>query len=132
MKIIQSLPPNINKIKAVLTPHESAVFAYNGAIYNPSGVHLPRHLEVHEEVHIIQQKGKPDEWWDKYLTNPHFRLRQEIEAHHAQYKFIRSTESNREKVNYLVFFYARALSGPMYGNLCTMSQATRAIKYGKI
>lgn len=132
MKIIQSLPPNINKIKEVLTPASSAVFAYNGAIYNPSGVHLPRHLEVHEEVHIIQQAGKCDEWWDRYLSDPYFRFRQEVEAHHAQYKFIRSAESNREKVNYLVFFYAKALSGPMYGNLCTFSEALRAIKHGKI
>jgi hypothetical protein len=132
MKIIQSLPPNINKIKAVLTPHESAVFAYNGAIYNPSGVHLPRHLEVHEEVHIIQQGDMCDKWWDKYLSDPKFRFKQEIEAHHAQYKFIKATTADREKVIFLVHFYAIALSGPMYGNLCTFSEATRAIKYGKI
>lgn len=83
----------------------------------------------HEEIHAYQQEGiDPDEWWKKYLTNTQFRLSQEAEAYKFQAKFIRQVIKDRNTAFKLIHRLAIDLSSPMYGNMCTYSEAMSLIK----
>ncbi len=59
----------------------TVIFAYDGAVYNPKGVFIPRHLEVHEMMHLVRQEqhdGGTEAWWKQYLADDDFRLFEEI------------------------------------------------------
>lgn len=133
MKIINENPPNIEKIKEAFDfGKHKPVFAYGDTIYNPWGEEIPHHLVVHEEVHSKQQGEDPEGWWDTYIEDPIFRLAQEVEAHHVQYNYLKTVIKNREALNHLTIFYARAMSGPLYNHMVTYSDAIKLIKYGKL
>lgn len=126
MTIIEDYPPNFAKIcEYIPTVVEmpNAVFTYGDMIFNPSKSEIQDHLEHHEEVHMRQQEeiGR-DEWWDKYLKDPKFRLEQEKEAYRAQYKFTMKNYG-RANASWLLKQVATDLSGPLYGNFMTYKQA---------
>lgn len=133
--IVPTYPPNIDAILKVLpmvgkTP--GAIFTYGENIHVPSGrVQLPDHLQHHEEVHIKQQKAMgPEKWWDEYLTNPDFRLLQELEAYRAEYKFVMENY-NRDTRRKLIAHITSSLSSPMYGNLVNKKLAYDLIVEGQ-
>ena len=91
MQIKHELPPIWNKvIEAGMKPQkESTIFTYGNIIYVPNkDLELPDHLIIHEETHCKQQGSTPDAWWERYITDPYFRIDQEIEAYANQYRFI--------------------------------------------
>lgn len=125
MKLRFERPPNYDRLEAAFGPiGEGIVFAYGDEVYVPSGRPLPRHLVIHESVHLRQQKdvGGPDAWWDRYIDDPGFRLAQEVEAYRIQYRAM--TRQERRSLGPAL---ARDLSGPMYGNLCGPVEACRLI-----
>ena len=143
MKIKKAKPPNYDEILLYLPVNDRSVFCYGDTIYNPSGKDLLEDLIVHEEVHSRQQGEYPDVWWYRYLTEPQFRLEQEIEAYGEQYAFAKRhiEKAAREvppghelaagKTKLLKFALenmSEALSGPEYGSLITQAEAVSKIR----
>lgn len=85
----------------------------------------------HEEIHIYQQKdhlGGPVGWWKEYLTDKNFRLAMEKEAYQYQVKYIRKAVKDRNLRYRLIHQCALDLSGTMYDNMCTHSEALEFLK----
>ncbi len=83
---------------------------------------------AHEEVHCRQMR------YSKLIGVVHFvrfhfsksfRFRMELEAFRAQYQFLVDLAPGSK--NRTAHILARELSGPLYGRLCTLEEARRAI-----
>lgn len=133
MKISYSKPPIYDKAKAAFQFKEpGTIFTYGDTIYNPGGVPLTPDLITHEEVHERQQKAigafGARRWWKRYLKDPQFRFEQELEAYRAQYKFVKGFIKDRNTLAAYLNEIAGFLSGPMYGNIISRSDAAQRIK----
>lgn len=110
--------PLMNDYKRHFPIDENTIFAYDGNIYTNN--ELPEHLIVHEQEHLkSQEKVGLILWVDQYLTNPRFRLIEEIIAYKAQLNSI----TNREFRNTIKVEASKHLSSELYGNLCTFEEA---------
>lgn len=90
---------------------------------------IPPEKIVHELVHIKQQeKVGRDLWWDLYISNPSFRLEQEVEAYKKEYEFICDNIKDRNIRFEFLYGLAQALSSSQYGKLCTGDEAMRLIQ----
>jgi hypothetical protein len=134
MQIVIAPPPNFEAIKAVFpaSTEEGVLFCYDGVIYNPSGIFVPRQIVAHEEVHEKQQKDiGVERWWERYIDWPEFRFHQELEAHIVEFHDFKSCFKNRGMRRDYLATIAKRLSGPLYGNSCTYAEAVRAIEQGR-
>lgn len=132
MKIIKAYPPNFSQLKKAfpfIVGRPGILYAWGDRIFNPSGVKVTPWILAHEEVHSKQQQQADpyirysiQDWWDKYLAYPIFRLEQEIEAHQAEYR----AYPFQGNLTYLEQI-AERLSSPLYGNLISKEDARRAI-----
>ncbi len=127
MKVVKDYPPNFEKIKAVFPVRDNTVYTYRDVIFAPKvDFDLPDDLIAHESVHMLQQGEDPAGWWDLYLVDPEFRFRQELEAYKVQYKaYLKS--GHRDQFQFLLTI-ARDLSGELYGNMTSLSEAIKLIK----
>lgn len=126
MQIKNEKPPNYEKVKKAFAFDEKrTIFTYGDCIYNPAGINMTMDLQMHELVHMMQQQQMgffrrwfgPWRWWRKYLKDTDFRFEQELAAYQSQYRFAMANVKDRnQKHDYLVQL-ARALMGPMYGNI---------------
>ncbi len=117
--IINERPPNFDQIQAAFPKAENpgVLFAYDGNIYNPSGIVIPPALIAHEEVHLNRQRnGGPNSWWDKYLVDSEFRYNEELLAHAAEFKMQRSF-NDRNFGARLLMATALRLVAPLYNYL---------------
>ena len=91
---------------------------------------LQPHKVVHEEVHVNQQEkmGK-DWWWSQYLSDPKFRLKQEVEAYQAEGKWLKRNIKDRNLCYQAVRQIWNDLSSSIYGNICTVEEAMAYIPY---
>ena len=128
MKQIIDYPPNIKQIKEVfpILP-ESMLVCYDDVIYNPSGQELADHIQIHELTHSDQQQEKPEEWWDKYLNDKDFRLKQELLAYQRQYQFAKIWVKDRNELARFLWKLAQDLSN-LYKVNITFSEAMKQIK----
>lgn len=145
MKVVVGFPPNYDIISAALQPEAHAIFCYGDTIYNPSDRKLSPDVEFHESIHARQQGDSPDAWYARYLTDPMFRLEQEIEAYGEQYHYARThieaeafkaevegkvlVAGKKKLLGWALTSMAKALSGPSYGNLLTLPQAESRIRH---
>jgi hypothetical protein len=120
-------PPNYQQINDAFSPPFNAVFTYGDTIYNPGAGDIPKHLELHERTHMRQQGDDPQAWWDEFIANPQFRLKQEIEAYRAQYQSLRQTVKDRKQQFRWLHVMCTALSDKMYGNIVDYGQAMKLI-----
>lgn len=122
-------PPNYEEIKTRFDIEgKPVVFTYGDILYNPHEGGIPPHLIIHEKTHTKQQGNNPKEWWDRYLIDDKFRFDQEVEAYRNQYKFFKETTKDRNAVAKFLFKIASDLSGEIYGNLCTHTEAQQLIR----
>lgn len=128
MKIIQSYPPNFEKIREKFDPPRNTVFAYGDTIFAPDGVNLSEDLIVHESVHCKQQGGDIDGWWKRYMEDEQFRLSQEVEAYREQYKFFKKHSKDRNSHARFIHRIAGDLCSGMYGSIISYSEAINKIK----
>ena len=133
MKIVYDYPPNYKIIKKAfnLGDHENVIFTYGDELYVPQGekTKLDNPLMKHEETHSRQQLAMGASWWwDRFLSEPQFRLEQELEAYREQYKAM-SGLSPDKRAGYLTHI-ARDLSSEIYGNLMSFEQAVQVITEG--
>lgn len=129
MKIIEDFPPNYTLIQTVFSNCEKykALFCYGDTIYNPFKVKVTPDLEVHEQTHSKRQGNNPDEWWMKYLSNPQFRLEEEIIAYGTQYALARKV-AHRKMSDWVKEKCAQSLSGELYGNIISYGEAESKIR----
>lgn len=123
MKIINDFPPNIEQIRAKFKLHKGIVFTYGDILYNPDRSYIDVALIVHEETHMKQQSYSPEEWWNKYLVDPSFRLSQELEAYRNQYMKLKKNIKDPFKLGQRIDKLAQDLSGDIYGNLLSFNEA---------
>lgn len=128
MKIVIDYPPNIKDIKSTFNLTGNEIFTYGDTIYNPGAYILNNDLIRHEEVHQKQQGTNPQEWWDKYLLDPKFRLIEEIKAHKVQYQEACKVIKDRNKRNYYLQDLLTGLCGETYGNMINRQKAIKLIK----
>lgn len=127
MKVIAEFPPNIGEIRkhfdlTGLKP----VFTYGDTLYNPNGGEISDDLMAHEEVHEKQQAALGvGMWWDMYLSDPGFRLKQEVEAYKAQYQSLKDWPRQYRRA--LLRGLAHDLSSKLYGKIIKQSQAKELI-----
>lgn len=114
--IILSPPPNFEQIRIAFPKAENpgVLFAYDGNIYNPSGIVVPPALIAHEEVHLHRQRnGGPTKWWESYLSDSEFRYNEELLAHVAEFK-MQSGSKDRNFGARLLMHTALRLVAPLY------------------
>jgi hypothetical protein len=128
MNIIQSFPPNKEKINKVLPHVKGYCYCYGNTIYSPDNDGIPDHVMEHEKVHSRQQGADPDAWWNKYITNPTFRMNQEMEAYKVQYNYAKGFIKDRNKLDKFLRSLASDLSGEAYGSAISHSDAMSLIK----
>lgn len=148
METSNQYPPNYDAIVLAFPAVEeerTAIFCYGDTIHNPFDVEVTPDLSFHESVHKQQQGNDPDAWWRRYITDPVFRLHQEIEAYGAQFAFAKRVIDDAARVaelkegkvltagrtklkEFALDSMARALSGPQYGNILSYQQAQSAIR----
>src|SRR3990167_7511232 len=135
MRIVNENPFFLKKLhQHGLYPNlKRTIFTFGDTIYNPGGFKIHYFLLDHEKVHQKQQEdfvGGAEAWWDKYLEDKKFRLSQEIPAYKAQYKSICKNVKDKNKRNEILIDIARSLSSSTYGNIITISEAIKELKYG--
>lgn len=133
MQVILDKPPIYSKAKELFNLNEDDVifFTYGNKCYSPSGKMPPDYLIVHESKHMEQQNYDSVSakiWWELYFADANFRMEQEIEAYGEQYKFICQGVKDRNKQHKYLWGIAEQLSGTMYGNCISHSQAMKRIK----
>jgi hypothetical protein len=132
MIIIPEYPPNWEKIKSAFPVENAEIcIAYGDTIYNPYKLPLRDDVIHHEEVHMRQQNGKPDEWFERYMADPLWRVEQEAYAYGQQLKYIRDRRPpgvGERKIAVALDSFARFLSGPVYGNVISKSKAQEMIR----
>ena len=127
MKIVVGYPPNFKALREAFNPGPNAIFTYGDTVYSPSGDVLSPELRAHEAVHIKQQAGGAEAWWDRYLVDVEFRLAQELEAHRVEYQTYCGRDKDRNRRSRFLNAIAARLASPMYGNIITVREALRRI-----
>lgn len=118
--------PYLERYKAQFSINEDEVaFPYKGVIYT-NLKELPDELINHERVHFIQQEEiGADVWVERYLTDPNFRAKVEIEAYLIQ---IKPFKNNKDLYDMMRAQVAKMLSSPMYGCVLTYKEAYGLLK----
>lgn len=129
LEVVDGRPPNYEAIVAVFpgAADPGVIFAYGGQIYAPGGRRPSPALQAHESVHCERQGTRPEHWWELYLTDPVFRLEEELLAHRAEYRAYCARHANRAKQAQALEGIARKLAAPLYGGLISPEDARRAI-----
>ena len=127
--IVNEKPPVWDRICEAfgMTP-KNVIFAYGDRIYNPGGGVLPDFLIEHEKVHFKQQAGEVAVWWDKYLSDPQFRLEQEIEAYAHQYNEMCKLTKDRNEHAKMLWGLSISLSSSIYNNIISHNEAMEVIQ----
>jgi len=116
--------PLLKEVKEIFPIAENTILTYGDTIYYDT--ELPYHLVAHELTHCFQQQTGAEEWWEKYLKDPEFRLKQETEAYHNQYECVKKIDL--KKAEDLLILIAGDLSGKLYGNIADFEEAKNLIK----
>lgn len=132
INIENGYPPNWEKIQEVFPAvkgRKDVFFAYGGKIYKGENEGVPEYLLVHEKIHLDRQvKMGNEEWWGKYLTDPTFRLQEEILAYSAQYKFMKE-RLNAKTADFVLDRIAEELSSELYGNMVEYHKGHSLIRH---
>jgi len=131
MKISFEYPPIYEEANKAFKLTGREVFTYGDTIYNPSKVDIPDHLLIHEETHGRQHNHNEEvaiAWWCLYLADPQFRVNQEIEAYHEQYKFICTKIKDKNARFRNLHMLAQFMCSPMYGQCISYTDAIRRIR----
>lgn len=155
MQLIRERPPLFDEIAAVFdVKGKPVLFAWGDAIYAPSGVStVAPQLLAHEAVHGRRQKvfsyslmrmGFDDQmtdldpdrehaitgWWRKYISDPAFRLAEEIPAHIAEYKNLCERLPSRSDRRRHLSLVAGRLASPLYRYSISKDEARKVLEDG--
>lgn len=129
MNIIIAPPPRHQLILDTFKIHgrRGVVFAYGNTIFNPDGVSVHPAIVAHESIHGERQAGDPDYWWGKYLTDPEFRLDEEVHGHRAEYAEVCKGAPRNVRRQYLKITAAKLADTALYGYDLTLTEAKRLL-----
>lgn len=129
MRIVVAKPPNYDAIVARFpdVAGKGVLFAWQDLIYNPGGVSIPPQLIVHEAVHGRRQGAAVEGWWDSYLFDDQFRLREEVAAHQAEYWAVCRARSDKAVRARALESISARLCGPLYGGVVTPDDARKLV-----
>lgn len=133
MKIVATMPPKhvYEGCKEAFELSGNEIWCYGNKIHNPAGGHLTTALIAHERTHRDQQGDDIDGWWDLYLVDKEFRLRQEMEAHVVEYRvFCLGNKNSKARAAYLDNIGER-LSSPTYGSMIPKGPAMYMVRQGR-
>lgn len=109
---------------------DGVIITYQGSIYCKH--ELPKEKMIHENVHIVQQNFSGSNfWWDRYLEDSTFRLREEVEAYRAEAAYIQQNIKDRNKRYVMLRRICLDLASSMYGNICNAEEAKQYIFFNK-
>lgn len=132
MMVSLEYPPNIKEIRKVidLSKFPNAVFTYGHTIHNPSDNPIDEPLQLHEAQHSLQQDqvGGPKKWWKRWLSEPTFRLEQEIEAYGMQWRRFCELHTDRNRRALFLHRVASDLSSEQYGKVISLVEARNRIR----
>ncbi len=138
VEIVFKKPPIYNDLCAAFNIRPvNVVYTYGDKIYNPDKLELPPEIIEHEKVHMKQQKAwmvnedrkfTPALWWGKYLRDAKFRIDQEAKGYARQYDVICQDNHDRNQRARYLWGLASSLSGVLYNNEISHSEATKMIK----
>lgn len=132
MNVVAARPPNYDAIvaKFPFAARAGVIFTYGQTIYNPSESTISPALKCHESVHAQRQGDDPAEieaWWVRYLEEPIFRTEEELLAHRAEYRAMKSWTRDPNAAARELNRIAERLAGPLYGGVLSLSAARRLI-----
>jgi hypothetical protein len=135
MRIVQGPPPNYAELVAAfpdIKGRTDIVFSWGPSVYvlNRNCVLTPS-VRAHEEVHGARQindVAKIEGWWRRYVEDPQFRLKEELEAHRVEYRTYCSNTLDRNRRARYLQFMAQRFASPMYGGLISLAKAKAAIQ----
>tara|TARA_R110000868_G_scaffold76286_1_gene219475 strand:+ start:131 stop:544 length:414 start_codon:yes stop_codon:yes gene_type:complete len=133
VEIILSYPPIIDDIVKVfpaVKQTKGVIFSWGDRIYNPDDIIITPSLHAHELVHGQRQTADESaivKWWQTYLADMEFRLNEEILGHKAELAHQLKTIKDRNQRNMLLHQIAARLSGPVYGNIISLTEAKRRL-----
>lgn len=103
--------------------NQGLIITYDGQMHTKTGAVSPE-LLAHEMVHLRQQEiYTPEEYLEKYITNPLFRLESEIEAYRAQLAYLRKNIFDRNQLVKKAHKMCVELSSDIYGSIINYKQA---------
>lgn len=125
MKIVVEKPPLWDEIAAAFPAVEQrhCLFAFGGTIYNPGNIPVPPELMAHELVHGARQKDDIRGWWRRYIDDPVFRLKEEVQAHKAEFARAALGVKDRNRRARILSVTAARLSAPLYGGVISYQDA---------
>jgi hypothetical protein len=127
MKILTTKPPNWQRIADTFpVDWNSIIIAYYPNIH--CGVEVSNQKQAHEEIHLSRQRDLGvDLWWEYYLTNPSFRLNEEVEAYKVEVEWVKENIATRNQRRFLLDKIYSDLSGSVYGFICSYEEAKRML-----
>lgn len=124
-------PPIIDKLDVKFNiKGKPVIFSWGDVIYNPEHVEISKALANHESTHGTAQLMFPtiEEWWERYIEDPHFRLAEEVFAHAVEYATIKHDgQQNRKQRRKALVFISKRLASPLYNNMVSLKEAKRLI-----
>jgi hypothetical protein len=125
--IVTDYPPLYNEIARVfnLNPNDCVIFSWGERIYNPMALTITPELLAHEMVHGLRQgtsQKRIEAWWAQYMSQPKFRLEEEILAHRAEYQWFMAN-GNRKQRRTAIKRTSKRLAAPLYGDMISVSAA---------
>lgn len=134
MQLIRAKPPIYEDIARVFDVRGKPIlFAWGDVIYAPVGVtEVAPHLQAHERVHGQRQMVMGvNKWWEKYLSDPEFRLAEEELGHIAEYRhLIDHSGAGRAQRRRHLSHVASRLSAALYRYKITNKEARRVLEDG--
>jgi hypothetical protein len=108
------------------------IWTVGGLLHNPDRIQIDPALLAHEQVHSTRQlaAGDIETWWTLYLESKEFRFAEELLAHQEEWRVIRDTMSSRQQRRQALGYITSRLSGSLYGNLVSKTEAKRLITRG--
>lgn len=86
-------------------------------------------LIEHEKVHLFRQEEVGlDPWWDEYISDPIFRLQEEIAAFEVQAEVLREICKDKNE-RYKRHSKMWKDMSTMYGGMCTLEEAKKLIPW---
>lgn len=138
MEIVVARPPMWEEINAAFhVAGKPVIFTWGNTIYNPENCQISPALRAHEAVHAHRQIHGQSElateeeriigWWKLYIAMPSFRYEEELLAHCAEYRAVKSWTRDRNEVEKCLRHIAQRLASPLYGGVTSYPAARRAI-----
>ena len=132
-------PPNYREIVKHFPAVASSrcLFAWGEDVFNPHNMRLTPSLKAHEAIHGRRQLEYKHHlygtgvrgWWEQYLTDPKFRLREELYAHRMEYLTAAAVDVlNRQQRRGLLKQISKKLTSPIYGFKLKGSEALRLVR----